>query len=1105
MAIRRTIDDVRRAWEARDPILVDLIVALASEPDPEPEAPLREGAPTFDRVLADTQTKAFRKKSLDQQRIERIERFAAVEAPDAEVPLPDRLRLHEVILGLWTDGSPFARSCLLRVIDLVPLTYGPWRALKRIFKEAETQHDLEVFAALAARFDVAYATRDHTISRRTMAYLVRRAWRSLRRIGQAMPVAYPDAASAVLARYPESWSTWRARTEGAWVFNHIFYHTSKTRAGSKPYNRSRFAFGATHNDPLTTRAFPDLWRRSPRPLFGLLERARCNIVRGYAAEALKKDFRAALREVEPAWVIRLISSSSEAVHDFVVWILGNVPKFEQGSFRELGLHDPVLRLFDSPSDEARSFAASYARTHARDLPVATLIRLADNRSEAVRKLAADLLGERDPRRDIGLDAWGRLLETDHGHSYAAEVIRKHFGTKELTPDWFANRLFSPSDEAFEFVSELLPKIHPPKTLGDGYFRDLIDRDDRTAEEPAGDVLGFAMDHLARFDPNTFDPEFLSLLLLRPGTSWETADWIDEGRLKAASIPLDLLKALAFHPDWDKHPTVRKARTLGKRWGSELAFDEDLADRVLAWLRDVRRFLPADLGFDWLMTLVRRAEPRYHDFAVEVMIKGFVPADFAPSDSPPESEKQPASEQEISVDFGGASFLFTGKLATMQRKEAEGKVRNAGGSVGSGVTAKLHYLVIGDEGSPLYGNGKKGSKQVKAEQLNAEGANIRIISETAFLQMLTGRTREVSADATLLGCERLWQLAVGAGPEDARLGQFARKYLRRHHPEMALDETDRPVDPGAEIPPEFLSFDRVRPLFFESREPLRSFALAIARYEFARWSPPGADLVRLAEAPFIDVRRFVAEALLAEAAPEHRRYRIDPDSLSPAAVYRFCESSDDATRALGLKLIARSPRLRLPQELYRLTESPDRAVRAFVLRALWSLYRDRHITDGWAPFVAPRPTIGPVARKKAAEAATARGSGPPARPEQPPAPAIRMSDLLRRMLFELPPGRLRRRSVSTDGTRDGQGEGFDRLRPLSNRLAKLAIVETVRDLAIEDEAFARAALPPLIEFMASIGKSEHAACLIAVTRIRHAHPGLAVVGGVSASLGKEATS
>ena len=91
-----------------------------------------------------------------------------------------------------------------------------------------------------------------------------------------------------------------------------------------------------------------------------------------------------------------------------------------------------------------------------------------------------------------------------------------------------------------------------------------------------------------------------------------------------------------------------------------------------------------------------------------------------------------------------------------------------------MTKKLHYLVIGDEGSPLYGQGKKGTKQVKAEELNAAGANIRIISETAFLQMLAGQQRHGRrADATLAGCERLWEMAIAPGPADAPVGKFAR--------------------------------------------------------------------------------------------------------------------------------------------------------------------------------------------------------------------------------------------------------------------------------------------------------------------------------------------
>ena len=49
------------------------------------------------------------------------------------------------------------------------------------------------------------------------------------------------------------------------------------------------------------------------------------------------------------------------VDEFVIWLLANVPKFDQGSFRELGLHEPVLQLLDSRCDAARVYAAQYAR------------------------------------------------------------------------------------------------------------------------------------------------------------------------------------------------------------------------------------------------------------------------------------------------------------------------------------------------------------------------------------------------------------------------------------------------------------------------------------------------------------------------------------------------------------------------------------------------------------------------------------------------------------------------------------------------------------------------------------------------------------------------
>jgi len=334
MSTRLRLGDLRLAWEARDPELVALIDSLAQQPEEPPETPVREGAPTFDRFLRELKSWSFRKKSREEQAHFRIEHLKALEAPDAEVPLSDRLRLHELILPMWREDTLFARTCLLKVIATVPLTYGPWKALKRIFKEAEARGDTEVYGALAARFDMAHARNDHSVSRATLSYLVRRAWRFLRRTGVRLPVAYADAAADFLAHYTDR-TYWR----GTWVANHVFYHESKQ------YSRSSFSFRTPPTNLLKDRAFADLWRRSPRPLFSLLERARSDQVRAFTTEALKADFRAVLREVEPGWVARLVGVGSKAVDEFVVWILTNVPRFEQAAFRTLGLHEAVLRLF----------------------------------------------------------------------------------------------------------------------------------------------------------------------------------------------------------------------------------------------------------------------------------------------------------------------------------------------------------------------------------------------------------------------------------------------------------------------------------------------------------------------------------------------------------------------------------------------------------------------------------------------------------------------------------------------------------------------------------------------------------------------------------------
>lgn len=71
---------------------------------------------------------------------------------------------------------------------------------------------------------------------------------------------------------------------------------------------------------------------------------------------------------------------------------------------------------------------------------------------------------------------------------------------------------------------------------------------------------------------------------------------------------------------------------------------------------------------------------------------------------------------------GQTFLFTGTLPTLKRSEAEAMAEENGGQIVSGVSAKLNYLVVGEDA---------GSKLEKAKKINT----VKIISEDEFLQLV----------------------------------------------------------------------------------------------------------------------------------------------------------------------------------------------------------------------------------------------------------------------------------------------------------------------------------------------------------------------------------
>ncbi len=73
-------------------------------------------------------------------------------------------------------------------------------------------------------------------------------------------------------------------------------------------------------------------------------------------------------------------------------------------------------------------------------------------------------------------------------------------------------------------------------------------------------------------------------------------------------------------------------------------------------------------------------------------------------------------------LNGQTFLFTGTLNKLKRSEAEAMVEANGGKILGSVSAKLNYLVVGEDA---------GSKLEKAKKINT----VKIISEDEFLGMV----------------------------------------------------------------------------------------------------------------------------------------------------------------------------------------------------------------------------------------------------------------------------------------------------------------------------------------------------------------------------------
>ena len=106
---------------------------------------------------------------------------------------------------------------------------------------------------------------------------------------------------------------------------------------------------------------------------------------------------------------------------------------------------------------------------------------------------------------------------------------------------------------------------------------------------------------------------------------------------------------------------------------------------------------------------------------------------------------PDGQALISSPFVGQIVVFTGKLASLERKDAQALVERLGGTAADQVTSRTTMLVVGAKGFSRtedatsshagHGEAEKSNKLKKAEQANSKSSgNVRILSEEDFCKL-----------------------------------------------------------------------------------------------------------------------------------------------------------------------------------------------------------------------------------------------------------------------------------------------------------------------------------------------------------------------------------
>lgn len=332
-----------------------------------------------------------------------------------------------VLEALYRIDTPVARHGLISVLARAPLAPGLFLRFRHIFKLAELRDDGEVFGLLAYRFEQASANVFRSGGVRgalyggraescgflpaTRDYLRRRAWRTLRRLGEASSPAYVRMATGVLLPFTDEDAEVVFESEhgriwdeygGYCAFSHVLFDGSPRYESARSSMRFRGQWRPGMPAPeVREEAFPALWDRTPGALLHVLDESRCALVHAFAARALEaqKTFLARL----DADALAMLLLAPYDVTAKLGWKLASARYLTEEPPEEVLVALAGSRVAQARSDAWRRLENGGARHLANTALVAAIVASpqAETRAFARRWLVGAPMGEDSARILIG--------------------------------------------------------------------------------------------------------------------------------------------------------------------------------------------------------------------------------------------------------------------------------------------------------------------------------------------------------------------------------------------------------------------------------------------------------------------------------------------------------------------------------------------------------------------------------------------------------------------------------------------------------------------------------------------------------------------------------